>query len=55
VGSAFAADDMPWFFGASAFAPLRLFATADVSANLVATDNLLFGRSDKLLLIFSHY
>jgi hypothetical protein len=55
MGFAFAAENMPCFFCAFVFAPLRLFGTADVGANLVASDNLLFGRSDWFFLPFSHY
>jgi hypothetical protein len=54
MGSAFAVEDVPWFTGAFAFTPLWLLASADVGANPVATDNLLFGRS-RFFLSFRHF
>ena len=45
MGSAFAIENVSRFSGTFTFTPLRLVATADVGANLVAVDTLLFGRS----------
>ena len=45
MGSAFAIENVSRFSGTFTFTPLRLVATADVGANLVAADTLLFGRS----------
>jgi hypothetical protein len=55
VDSAFAVEDMPRLSGTFAFAPLWLFATADVRAYLVAADNFLFWRNDDFFLIFRHF
>jgi hypothetical protein len=59
MGSAFAIENVPRFAGAFSFAPLRLFATADVGANLIAAGNLLFRRydrrSDRYFLLFRHF
>ena len=55
MGSAFAVEDMSWLTAAFAFAPLRLFVAADVGANLIAADNLLFGRWDWVFQNFSHF
>jgi hypothetical protein len=52
--SAFAIENMPRFSGAFPFTPLSVDATCDVGANLIATDNFLFGRS-KFFLTISHY
>jgi hypothetical protein len=41
MGFAFAIENVPRFSGASGFTPMRLFATTDVGANLVAAGNLL--------------
>jgi hypothetical protein len=46
VGSALAVENVSGFLGAFALAPLRLFTAPDVSANLVAADNLLLGHCD---------
>jgi hypothetical protein len=54
MGSAFAIENVSRFSGTFTFTPLRLVATADVGANLVAADTLLFGRSDRFFLIFRH-
>jgi hypothetical protein len=54
VRSAFAIEDVSWFSGTFAFAPLRLLAAANVGANPVATDNLLFGRG-RFFLCFRHF
>ena len=54
VRSTLAIENMPRFAGAFALAPLRLFAAADIGANLVAPDNLLFGCNDGFFLIFRH-
>ena len=56
MGSAFAIEnDVSGFTDAFSFAALRLFAAADVGASLIAAGNLLFGRSDRFFLIFSHF
>jgi hypothetical protein len=55
MGSAFATENVSQFLGAFSFTPLWLFATADVGANLIAADNLLFGRSDRFFLVFRHF
>jgi hypothetical protein len=54
VGAAFAIENVSRFSGTFTFTPLRLVATADVGANLVAADTLLFWRSDRFFLIFRH-
>jgi hypothetical protein len=54
VGAAFAADNVPRFFGAFAFAPLRFFAGTDIGAHLTAACDLLFWLTDRSRLIFSH-
>ena len=55
MGSAFAIENVSWFSGAFAFAPLRLFGAANVGASLIATDNLLFGRNDGFFENVSHF
>jgi hypothetical protein len=55
MSPAFAVEKVPRFSGASALAPLRIFAAAEVGANLVATDNLLFGSGNRFFLIFRHF
>jgi hypothetical protein len=55
VNSALAVEDVSRFSGAFAFAPLWLFATADVSADFIAADDLLFRRNDNFFLIFRHF
>jgi hypothetical protein len=55
MGSAFATENVSRFLGAFGLTPLWLFATADVGANLIAADDLLFGRSDRFFLIFRHF
>ena len=55
MGFAFAIENVPRFSGASGFTPMRLFATTDVGANLVAAGNLLLRRNNRLFLSFSHF
>jgi hypothetical protein len=55
MSSAFAIEDMSDLAGTFCFAPLRLFAPTDVGANLIATDNLLFGYCDRFFLDFRHF
>ena len=53
--SAFAIEDVPRLASAFAFAPLRLFAAADIRASFVAAENLLLGRGDRLFSRFRHF
>jgi hypothetical protein len=55
MGSAFATENVSRFSGAFTFTCSWLFATAKVGANLIAADDLLFGRSDRFFLIFRHF
>jgi hypothetical protein len=55
VGPAFAVEDVSRFSDASVLAPLRIFAAADIGANLLAANDLLFGRSDGLFLLVRHF
>lgn len=55
MASALAIENVSRFSGAFAFATTWLIAAADVGANLVAADDLLFWRSDRFLLDFSHF
>jgi hypothetical protein len=53
---AFAIENVARFSGAFAFAPVWLVAAAaDVGADLVAADTLLFGRNDTFFLSFCHF
>jgi hypothetical protein len=54
MGSAFTAENVTRFLGAFCFTSLWFFATADVGANLIAANNLLFRPSDGFFLIFGH-
>jgi len=55
MGSAFAIEnDVSGFSDAFSFAPLWLFAAADIGASLVAAGNLLFGHMDRNFLICRH-
>lgn len=57
MGATFAIEDMSWLACTFAFAALRLFAAADVGANLVTADNLYFFRFDdnRFFLFFRHF
>jgi hypothetical protein len=57
MGPAFAIENVARFSGAFAFTPAWLVAAAaDVGANLIAANNLLFfGRDDGFFQFFSHY
>ena len=55
MGSAFAVENVSWLTAAFAFAPLRLFVAADVGADLIAAENLLFGCCDSVFQNFSHF
>ena len=55
MGSAFATENVSQFSGAFTLTRSRLFATGDVGANLIAADDLLFGRSDRFFVIFRHF
>ena len=54
MGSAFATENVSRCLGAFCFTALWLFAAADVGANLIAADNLLFRHADRVFLIFGH-
>jgi len=55
MGSALAIEKVSWFSAAFALTLFWLFGTADVGASLVAADNLLFGGSDTVCVIFRHF
>jgi hypothetical protein len=55
MSPAFTVENVSRFSGAFAFAPLRLFGTADVNASFIAADNLLFWRSDRFFQNVSHF
>ena len=52
MGSAFAIDNVSRLSDAFILAPCVF---AKVFANLIAADNLLFGRSDRFLQFFGHF
>jgi hypothetical protein len=55
MGLALTIEKMSGFSGAFALALFWLFATTDIGASLVATDDLLFGSSDWFCVSFCHF